>query len=258
MGHRRLGRLPRSRRWDEVVELLETSPEDVGGIAAATITAADARLNKFSHDPSLVYCFWLLTRVMSAAKGDDFARELSRLGVQVQDNTPTIAFVAQLSDQIRDRLSRHPESGFISEIASLALRAALTETVALRGKSLFATNLEDLQRSFREYSTIRQFGEVSQRFFGAFLSRVLRSLVDRELADHVGSGRSFATIEASSEFLDTLGTYSRQVSLIVRDFGGEWYSKHNWEAKGEITEDEAAGFVSHALNKLRSEVRRVP
>src|SRR5258708_4813722 len=61
MGHVRLGRLPKTRRWAEVIALLtDSSPEDVAAIASATVQAADRRLRELARDPSLTYCFWLL------------------------------------------------------------------------------------------------------------------------------------------------------------------------------------------------------
>jgi hypothetical protein len=41
----------------------------------------------------------------------------------------------------------------------------------------------------------------------------------------------------------------------METFAADWYSKHNWEAKGEISVVEAQGFVAVALRKLRSEFK---
>src|SRR4051812_26995632 len=67
MGHVRLGRLPKTRRWREVVDLLATSPMDTPTVAQATVAAADVRLRELASDPSLVHSFWLLTRFRDRA-----------------------------------------------------------------------------------------------------------------------------------------------------------------------------------------------
>jgi hypothetical protein len=59
----------------------------------------------------------------------------------------------------------------------------------------------------------------------------------------------------SLEFTQALDTFARQSARIIEDFAAGWYSKHNWEAKGEITEEDAQKFVAVALRKLRMEVK---
>ena len=60
MGHLRLGRLPKTRRWSEVVDLLEADPTDAARITSATVVAAEAHLQSLPRNDSLTYAFWLL------------------------------------------------------------------------------------------------------------------------------------------------------------------------------------------------------
>ena len=256
MGHNRLGRLPKYVRWNQVVALLDTAPTHVQPLAAATALAADRYFRTLAGDPSLAYCFWLLARVTWAARSEDFTAELSSLGVSVDADVPAIGFIASLSDHVRIRLAQNPGSGPVSELASLALRRALTETVGIRERNLFGSRLEDLQHAFRTYSTQHHFSDVAQRFFGDFMARTLRSYIDRELANHVGPGNPLATVTAGSEFIRALDLHTRQAAAIVHEFAGSWYSKHNWTSRGAITQEEAQGFVAVALRKLRSELKR--
>ncbi len=53
MGHVRLGRLPLTHRWQQVMDLLTTVPEDSLGIASAVVHAAEGRLRELVGDPSL-------------------------------------------------------------------------------------------------------------------------------------------------------------------------------------------------------------
>ena len=187
MGHIRLGRLPKTLRWQGVIALLDSAPDDVPALARATVTAADACLRGLARDPSLTHCFWLLSRITAASRGPDFAEAVAALGL-----TPTadsaLAFVAHVSDQVRSDLTRYPESGPFSELASLALRRTLSETIGQHGRSLFV--------------------------------------------------------------------YARQSTRIMEEFAASWYSKHNWEAHGQISREEAQGFVAIALRKLRMELTR--
>ncbi len=88
------------------------------------------------------------------------------------------------------------------------------------------------------------------------MSRTLRALIDRELANHVSATSDLSSVESSLEFMQALDTHAWQSARIVEEFAGGWYSKHNWESKGEISPDEAQRFVGYALRKLRAELKQ--
>ena len=255
VGHIRLGRLPKTLRWQAVIGLLESVPDDVPAIARATVVAADTRLRELARDPSLVHCFWLLTRLAAASREPDFPAALGAFGLTPSGET-ALAFVAHVSDRVRGDLARYPESGPFSELASLALRRALSETIGQHGRSLFGSSLEDVQHAFRSHSTPARFGDLAQRFFGDFLARTLRFFIDRELSNHVGADHALSGIDASRTFTTELDVYTRQSARIMEEFAASWYSKHNWEAHGQISREEAQGFVAIALRKLRMELTR--
>lgn len=254
MGHIRLGRLPKTLRWQGVVGLLDHSPDDVPAIARATVTAAETRLRELSHDPSLVYCFWVLTRLTAASREADFAGATAALGFPPPDVDSALAFIARVNERVRAELRDYPESGPFSELASLALRHALSETVGQHGRSLFGSSLDDVQQAFRSHATAARFGDLARRFFGDYLARTMHFFVDKELSNVVGAGHGLPDIDASHEFSAALDTYARQSARIMEQFAAGWYGKHNWEARGAISREEAQGFVAVALRKLRMEL----
>ena len=255
MGHVRLGRLPKTYRWREVVDLLDASPQDVSTVVAATTVAAEKRLRALASDPSLSYCFWLLTRIAWASRSDRFRAELSDLRIDLSADESVLTFISKVTDHVREELSQHSESGPFSELASLALRRTLTETVGQQGPSLFGSSVEDLQAAFRTYSTRAQFGTLGRIFFGDFFARALRHFIDRELPNHVGVSEGLSGVAESVAFKEALDLYARQSARIVEEFAGSWYSKHNWESAGQISLDEAKGFTAVALRKLRMELQ---
>ena len=256
MGHTRIGRLPHRLRWREVVGLLGEAPTNAAAISRSTALAADERLLRLKDDPSLNYCFWLLTRVTWAARGDTFVGQLGRIGIEVQAETPTLAFISSLADRVQSENSDHPESGPVSELASLATRRALTETAGQQGRTLFGSTLSDLQLALRTYSTREHFGELAQRFFGDFLARTLRSYVDREIPNLVGVSSGLRSVADSAEAVEAIDRHTRESALILREYAATWYSKHNWESHGEISLNETQRFVAYALQKLRQELKR--
>src|SRR6266511_3002912 len=256
MGHLRLGRLPKTMRWNAVVGLLAAPDVDSLDVARATVEAAEDRLRGLASDPSLTHCFWLLTRITWAARGADFAGDLASLGIDVRPDDSAITFIARVNDRARDVVTHFPESGHFAELASLALRRALSETIGQQNLSLFSSSVEQIQEACRAYSTRAQFGVLARRFFGDLLARTLRSFVDRELSNHTGPGQGLSDLDASRRFAESLDLHARQSARIMEDFAGGWYAKRNWEARGEISRDEAQGFVAVALRKLRMELKR--
>jgi hypothetical protein len=62
----------------------------------------------------------------------------------------------------------------------------------------------------------------------------------------------FDTPKAHDEFVGRLSVHCKEAAEITRRYAGEWYSKHNFQ--GGITEPKAGKFVSHCLQKLRTEL----
>jgi hypothetical protein len=235
MGHVRLGYLPKTRRWRNVVRLLSTATGDIGTIADATATAADDRLRQLRNDASFAYCFWLLTRIAWASRSKDFAGALGDLGIQVRTDDTALSFISLVSRHAGMVLAEYPGSGPFSEMASLSMRRALTETVGLQGQSLLGSSLEDLRLAFRRYSTPAQFGAIATRYFSDLFAQTLRYYVDRELANNIGSGHSLTTVSDGQTFSNALDLYARQTARIMEQFAEDWYSKRNWQDEGNIS-----------------------
>ena len=255
MGHHEIARLPTSQRWRVVVDLLNAPRLDAPSVAGAVTLAAERRLQALSNDPSLTYCFWLLTRLAAAARGPDFVAEVAQLGIRARSDDTALRFLARVADHTREQLGAFPESGPFGEIAAVALREALKETVGTQGRTLFGSSLEDLVTAFRRYATPTQFGDLAHRFFASFMGQTLRYYVDRELPHTVGSA-SLPYIDDAGDFARALDLHARQLARVVENFAVGWYSKRNWERMGAIGPDDAEGFVHHALPKLRGAIVR--
>ena len=150
-------------------------------------------------------------------------------------------------------LDEHTESGLFSELASLSMRRALTETVGLQGIPLFESSMDDLRAAFRRYSTPAQFGVVATLYFSDLFARTLRFYVDREIANSVGAGYALATADSGQAFSDALDLYARQTARIMEQFAEDWYSKRTWQDEGKISLQQARRFTAHAIRKLQAD-----
>src|SRR5688572_4197694 len=97
MGHIRLKELPRTRKWQHVVDLL-VDGVPTKDIAGASADAAKAALQNAREDPALAHSFWLLTQLPLAARTVDFEAAARRLGVESSADPSLLELSTALSD----------------------------------------------------------------------------------------------------------------------------------------------------------------
>lgn len=251
MGHIRLGQLPRTRRWADVIAAMGAG--DVGEVGSAIARAADARLARLGSDPGIAYLYWLLTRLTWHARSADYLGALRADGIDLGDRIDGLVFLGKLRQVAEGGLRERSTPNGFSLIALRAFNEAVARSVQERANTLFGISGEDVQRGFKELSTERNFARLARSFFAGFTGDLLQFVSSKESSNHVGFARAFTEPAAAVEFETELRGYAHQCARILEDFSGEWYSKHNW--LGDIDEAQSARFVAYAFKKLRSELK---
>lgn len=272
MGSHQLESLPARPPWKRVVGLLGdgagmgglagVAPGTLEEIADATMSASDAGLKRAKRDEGLSYAFYLLTQVTQAARQADFAKALTRCGVRAPDlaaagdagadakPADTIyELVANFTNAVDRHLRKTRTRSDISELAQRAAAESLTSLCAGPSQTLFGTSAETVQQSLRTFSTKAGFARLAREYFARLSREYLVYHLSRELSNHVGPTRRFSGVAEHNRFLRELDTHCRTSTVIVEEFAGTWYSKHNFH--GGITREKAGGFVAHALDKMR-------
>lgn len=251
MGHVRLGTLPRTRNWVQVLDLIGGGA-GVPQVAAATMRAAQRGLADAAQDKGLVYTVWLLTQLPLAARSADFEGRLRRLGFDVSAAPSVLELTGAFSDAVDAHLRRTGGRTDVGEMAQMAAAEALTVLGTAAGRSLFDTEGPAAQQTLRAFITSKQFGVLAHEFFSRFTRKYLTYFLSRELSNYVGPGGRFAGIDGHAEFARALDIHCQQASRIVEVFSGGWFSKGHF--KGPITQQTAGAFVQVALKKLRAEL----
>ena len=234
MGHTRLGAVPKTRKWNELVEQVAgvnlageigDSSADVDSIAAATLTAAQRSLEKAAHNPGVLYSFFLLTQVALASRTSNWQAALGTHGIHLSDDSTVFDFTAEVQDAIDRHLAQNPSGATdLSEIAQQSAGEAIASLAGTRTPSLFGGSSADVQNAVRSLSTKKGFGELGQRFFGRFIGRFLNFYLSRVTAASLGSTR-LSQLGDVARFNDALKIHCEQSARIVRDFCGEWYRR---------------------------------
>ena len=253
MGHVRLGRLPRTREWKQVVALIEGGA-GTAQLANATTAAAEKGLNLAAEDKGLVETLWLLTQLPLAARQENFPAALRDAGLDVSDSPGLMEIVGGISDAIDRRLSNNGGRTDLGEMAQMAASETISEVIGGRLPSLFAPTPDDVRGQFARLATNKQFSVFAKDFFARLTSKCLDYFLSCATAYHVGEGKRFTTLAQQSEFKKALDTHCREAAKIIEEFSGGWFSKTNWEQKG-IPRDKAAGFAHVAMKKIISELK---
>lgn len=245
MGHIRLGNLPRTRKWQQVVALLDSGAE-APQIASATLEASKRGLEQAARDPALTHSFWLLTQLPLCARKPDYGDQLRNLGIAVSGDPELLDLVGAFTDSVDAHVRRTGGRTDLGEMAQMGAAESLTTTLGHRTESLFGTSPEDVQRELAKLATRKNFSALAREFFSRLSERYLTYFLSRQLSNQ------FRNVDESRQFREALSLHCKQASKIVEEFAGGWYSKANFE--GGITPADAASFVYVALKKLRSEL----
>jgi hypothetical protein len=217
-----------------------------GEIAAATLDASKSGLQDAARDPALVYSFWLLTQLPLCARRPDFINELDRLGISVSGEPTLLDLVGGFSDAVDAHIYRKGGRTDLGEMAQMGAAETLTSVLRERTATLFES--QDVQQALGRLATPRQFSRLARDFFSRLTERYLTYFLSRELSIQLGG------VSANREFRQALSLHCRQASKIVEQFAQEWFSKANYQ--GGITPRKAAGFIGHAVEKLRAELQQ--
>jgi len=253
MGHVRLGTLPRTRSWVQVLDLIGGGA-GASDVAAATMEAAQRGLAHAASDPGLVYTVWLLTQVPLAAKSHDFLGRLHRLGLEVSGTPNLLELTGAFSDTVDRHLRRTGGRTDLGEMAQMAAAEVLTVLCTPANASLFDATAPSAQEMLKTFTTSKQFSALSREFFGRLTRKYLTYFLSRELSNYVSADGRFSNIDGHAEFTRALDLHCREAARIVEEFSGGWFSKGNF--KGRITQAKAGGYVHVALKKLGAELAK--
>lgn len=254
MGHIRLGRLPTSRQWRQVVNALEQG-SGVGTIAASAAEAAEGDLAAAARDPALLEAFWLLTQLPLAARGPSFVGDAKRLGLNLPKDPDFLEITAALAASIDRRVADLEGRTDLGEMAQMAAIESLTSIVGPRLPSLFTPTALEVQRAIGRLSGGDHFKILARTFFARLTQRVLHYFLSRELAKHTGPAHRFPTDRERIAFDEAINIHCWEASRIVETFAGGWYGKAVFQ-KGGLTPERIRSFVPIAFRKIRAELRK--
>jgi hypothetical protein len=252
MGHIRLKRLPTSRRWKEVVELLRVGGS-IADLAGATAQAAEMELGRAKGDPAVGYTIWLLTQLPLAAQSLHFAARLTELGFDPGAGQSALSLVASFSRAVDRNVGRRTDRTDLGELARQAAAESLSLFVGSGTPSLFGSTADDVQRELGYLGTKKCFANLARDFFARLTLKTIEYYISRELPKHVGPGKAITSIDDQIAFRVALEKHCHEAAVIVQEFAGGWFAKNQYQ--GTLNPATAQNFADYALKKMLDELR---
>src|SRR5258706_12183825 len=132
MAHIRLGRLPRTRTWRQVVDLIDDKDSGARAIARATLKASEKGLEQAPNDSALVQSFWLLTQLPLCARAENYTEELWRIGISVSGAPTLMELIGAFSDAVDAHVRRVGGRTDLGEMGQMGAAESLSDHVGQR------------------------------------------------------------------------------------------------------------------------------
>lgn len=254
MGHVRLGTLPKTRAWKDVIELI-ANRADVASIADATMKAADKAFQAIQSDTGFSETVDLMTQLASAARQEDPREYLESLGIRLSDQTSLAELAVVLTKALDQRVARNRTRSDFGELAHGALVGAVIEHMSERFGSMFAPTSEEVHAALGELGKKTEFGRLSRTFFAKLTNTSIDYFLSKTVGAQIGETQRFATTNQVAQFRQALELHCAEASEIVERFSGDWFSKHHFLSEGQISGERTEGFGWYAMQKMRDELK---
>ena len=255
MGHERVGALPHTKRWRDVVgQMAESSGsrEDVAAIANATLQNVRAQFRKIHSDDGVVAAFQFLVALTKSASYSEPGEASFSPRVDLEGNPSTLRLIAQL----RSWVEAQGGSREYADIAAKASADAIFLWSAQQGMqgNLF-TGPGDSRDIWQRADNGAGFCEVSRLFFSKFTERYLNYFLEREASASMASISERDRLASQlRDHVDGVSRFAFETSRITQSFAAGWFNNHARDRYP--TKDESQGFLSVAFGKMREELMR--
>lgn len=256
MGHERLGLLPKTKPWKQIIQQIadsHLSESDIESIASQTIDNVRNRLRNIHSDKGILAAFnFIVTFAIASGLENPFEFLFSN-GIQIDRNASLLS-IAKAIHKVVTNKAESLEYGEIGQSAAVDALALWYESTKGRQLRLF-DYAEDPFAVWRKASDGGGFCGLARLFFAKFTERYLNYFLERISSSSlktVNDRELFRT--RLKEHVDSVSRHAFETARITQSFAAGWFNKY--ATKGIPREDELEGFLLLAFGKIREELRR--
>lgn len=254
MGHERVGVLPKSKQWRQVVHglsSLATHPGRVDAVATDTLGLVRERFRALQNDASVHSAFAFLVRLAVASRGGGVPALVGSAKAQA-DIAPIVVAMA-LKRHVAPTVGNLEHGALSQEAAVDAVARWHAARKEGRQESLFGGDLAN--DPWGGLGGGAGFCELSRQYFASLTERYLNYFLEREAASALGSIQARQAVrDELRAHVDAVSQHAFETALITQSFAAGWFNAN--AARGAPSDEEIGRFVAHAMGKMRGELNR--
>lgn len=253
MGHSRIGTLPATRKWKDVISLIGSGANEAH-VADAVMVATGKTFSRVRDDAGFREAMHLILQLALAGGRPNPSAELAAAGVGNLENPSLVDVVSGISEEFDRRIDALKSRSDLSEFTQHALVGAVTDFLKKSLPSLTEPSRDDVTSAFKKLGKQENFGKFFHGFVAALTNKLLDSYLSRTLGTHLGEGQRFTTTNQVRQFEIALKIHCYEAAKIVEKFAAQWFSKHRIKGQGVISREDAEGFGWYAFQKMTMEL----
>jgi hypothetical protein len=253
VGHERVGTLPQTKRWREIVKDIARSQgwqNKVADIADKTLHNVQTRFNNLHRDTGIQAAFAYLVSLATADMPHSVGLSSPQTGLE---NNPS---PVKITKNLMDWVTRNTTSQEYAELASRAGADTITEWTKSCSKQglLFDTQIS-ATAIWAQSANAEGFCQLARSFFSNFTARYLRYFLEREASAQLPSLEARERFTKSlQDHIDSVSRHAFETSKITQSFAAGWFNKHARESRPDDVEIQR--FLATAFGKLKEELQR--
>ena len=252
LGHERVGVLPRTKRWRDVVADISSfteSPDEANKLARLILGNVRSRFLNLHRDDGVSAAFQFL---ISLATDTPIVAESFDAQVNLEANPSPLRVIATLNSWVDHNLQS-------TEYAIIAKRASADAiTLWSRQQSSQPSLLSGDVKSSEIWQAANNGGgfcEVARLFFYKFTERYLNYFLDREASATLTNPLARDALDSQLRgHVDNVSRYAFETSKITQSFAAGWFNRHSRE--GAPPPREVRSFLRIAFGKMHEELVR--
>ena len=242
MGHIRISVLPKSKRWQEISQLIagmHASETEVADIAQQTLQNVRSRFRYIEQDNGVLGAFQFLVNLAVASREKTPQAWLLNIGIDLPDSPTPFSFAKAVSAYVATKKDSFEYGEIALQAAGDAISIWYDENQE-HTLSLFES-LEDPFEVWRKASDGAGFCQLSRLFFAKFTQRYLEYFLERTASATLGRIDERIEFEQKlEEHVDEVSVHAFETSKITQSFAAGWFNKHAKE--GIPSQKEKKGF----------------
>lgn len=252
MGHVRIGFLPHTRQWNDIVNRLSSYNNDISTVAVVadrTLEAVRKEYEKLQYDESVKKAVCYLSGIIVSSRQKDQVSFLQENGYEIDGDVTLFSIIGCLVKTLQT------DSGSLetNKLVKDAAVQAIMEYYQYHCEdqlSLFSSE----NNPFTNKGSGKEFCELARYFFASLTEKQIRYYIDREASSVIDDYSKYVHFsDALTELSVEVSKHAFEISQIMQSFAAGWFNKY---ALSSIpTESSISDFLRIALGKMREEFR---